>query len=67
VSRRSIRPEIGEDARVSLIDCGEPVPALLGVFERTDATEGCFDEGSQGWRSRVAYWLDPPFSGAAYT
>lgn len=48
VSRLSIRPEVGEDGRESLMDCGEPVPALLAVFERTDAIEGCFDEESQG-------------------
>lgn len=42
------RPEVGDDVRELLIDCGEPVPALLAVFERTDAIEGCFDEECQG-------------------
>ena len=42
------RPEVGEEVRELLIDCGEPVPALLVVFERTDAIEGCFDEECQG-------------------
>lgn len=48
LSCRSTRPEVNENARESLIDCGEPLPALLAVFERTDAIEGCFDEESQG-------------------
>ena len=48
LSRRNERPEIGEDARELLIDCGEPLPALLAVFERNDAIEGCFDEECQG-------------------
>ena len=30
------------------MDCGEPVPALLAVFERNDSIEGCFDEECQG-------------------
>jgi hypothetical protein len=30
-----------------LIDCGEPVPALLAVFEQSDPIEGCFDEDCQ--------------------
>ena len=42
------RPAIREDARELLMDCGEPVPALLAVFERNDAIEGCFDEECQG-------------------
>ena len=31
-----------------LADCGEPLPALLAVFEKSDAIEGQFDEESQG-------------------
>ena len=48
LSGRSARPEIGEEIRQQLMDCGEPVPALLAVFERNDAIEGCFDEDCQG-------------------
>lgn len=48
LSSRSARPEIGDESRELLIDCGEPVPALLAVFERHDAIEGCFDEECQG-------------------
>lgn len=44
LSSRTKRPEVGDDVRELLIDCGDPVPALLTVFERTDAIEGCFDE-----------------------
>ena len=42
------RPTLGEEFRDELIDCGEPLPALLAVFERHDAIEGSFDEESQG-------------------
>ena len=48
LSNRSARPEISESARELLIDCGEPVPALLAVFEGHDAIEACFDEDCQG-------------------
>jgi hypothetical protein len=48
LSNRGTRPDVGEDVRELLIDCGEPVPALLAVFERNDAIEGCFDEERQG-------------------
>ncbi len=48
LSGRSSRLEIGDETRELLIDCGEPLPALLAVLERTDAIEGCFDEESQG-------------------
>jgi hypothetical protein len=48
LSSRAKRPDIGDNVRELLIDCGEPVPALLAVFERTDAIEGCFDEECQG-------------------
>jgi hypothetical protein len=45
---QSARPEVDEEVRELLMDCGEPLPALLAVFERTDAIEGCFDEECQG-------------------
>jgi len=48
VSSKNERPVIGEESRELLMDCGEPAPALLAVFERNDAIEGCFDEESQG-------------------
>ncbi len=48
ISRRSVRPNISETARELLADSGEPVPALLAVFERSDPIEGSFDEESQG-------------------
>jgi hypothetical protein len=41
------RPKIDDEISELLIDCGEPVPALLAVFERSDPIEGCFDEDSQ--------------------
>src|SRR5579872_894368 len=47
-SSQGVRPEIGEGTRELLMDCGEPVPALLAVFERNDSIEGCFDEECQG-------------------
>jgi len=47
VSSRHTRPEIDDAARELLIDCGEPVPALLAVFEQHDPIEGCFDEDCQ--------------------
>jgi hypothetical protein len=47
VSSGHKRPQIGEDIRELLNDCGEPVPALLAVFERSDPIEGCFDEDCQ--------------------
>jgi hypothetical protein len=46
-SNRHERPEIDDYIRELLIDCGEPVPALLAVFERSDPIEGCFDEDCQ--------------------
>jgi hypothetical protein len=46
-SNRHERPEIDDHTRELLIDCGEPVPALLAVFERSDPIEGCFDEDCQ--------------------
>jgi hypothetical protein len=47
VSSRHARPEIDETTRELLLDCGEPVPALLVVFEQHDPIEGCFDEDCQ--------------------
>lgn len=48
VSRSVERPSVDEETRELLMDCGEPVPALLAVFEEHDAIEGAFDEESQG-------------------
>ena len=45
---RVVRPVIDEDTGAMLADCGEPLPALLAVFEKSDAIEGQFDEESQG-------------------
>ena len=36
------------ETRELLSDCGEPVPALVAVFEQYDAIEGSFDEESLG-------------------
>jgi hypothetical protein len=47
-SRNGARPEIAESAREQLMDSNPPVPALVAVFEKHDAIEGCFDEESQG-------------------
>jgi len=47
VSCRNKRPEMDSETSDLLIDCGEPVPALLAVFERSDPVEGCFDEDCQ--------------------
>lgn len=47
VSCRRERPEIDDELNELLIDCGEPVPALLAVVERSDPIEGCFDEDCQ--------------------
>jgi hypothetical protein len=41
------RPAIENETRELLMDCGEPVPALLAVFERDDPIQGCFDEDCQ--------------------
>jgi hypothetical protein len=46
-SKRSARPLIDEDTSGMLADAGEPLPALLAVFEKRDAIEGQFDEASQ--------------------
>jgi hypothetical protein len=47
-ARRAPRPEIGADASERLMDSNPPVPALVAVFEKQDAIEGCFDEEAQG-------------------
>jgi hypothetical protein len=47
-SRRGQRPEIGAEASDRLADSNPPLPALLAVFEKQDAIEGCFDEEAQG-------------------
>jgi hypothetical protein len=45
----SVESPINDDETRDLLgDCGEPVPALLAVFEEHDAIEGSFDEESQG-------------------
>ncbi|MCA2969325.1 MAG: hypothetical protein INH43_12485 [Acidobacteriaceae bacterium] len=41
-------PVIEDETRDLLTDCGEPVPALVVVFEQQDAIEGSFDEESLG-------------------
>ena len=47
-SRKAKRPEIGPEASDRLADSNPPLPALLAVFEKQDAIEGCFDEEAQG-------------------
>ncbi len=44
---RGCRPQAGEQVWEQLQDNNPPVPALLAVFEKHDAIEGCFDEDSQ--------------------
>jgi hypothetical protein len=41
-------PTVDDETRDLLSDCGEPVPALVAVFEEHDTVEGSFDEASQG-------------------
>ena len=48
VSKSVERPTVDDETRELLLDCGEPVPALLAVFEEHDAIEGAFDEEAQG-------------------
>ncbi len=48
LSSKSPRPEFDDDLRDLLADCGEPLPALLIVFEKHDSIEGQFDEEAQG-------------------
>jgi hypothetical protein len=45
-SRRAVRPRVDEETSGLLADAGEPLPALLTVFEKRDAIEGQFDEAS---------------------
>jgi hypothetical protein len=47
-SRKGKRPDIGEHAQARLMDSNPPVPALVAVFNKHDAIEGCFDEECQG-------------------
>ena len=42
------RPAVTDQTAELLQDCGDPLPALLAVFEKHDAVEGQFDEESQG-------------------
>jgi len=48
ISHRGTRPSIGERAEVRLSDTNPPVPALVAVFKKHDAIEGCFDDECQG-------------------
>jgi hypothetical protein len=48
ISLEGKRPDIGERAQARLMDANPPVPALVAVFEKHDAIEGCFDEECQG-------------------
>lgn len=48
LSPRGPQREPDESLRDLLVDCGEPLPALLVVFEKHDVIEGQFDEESQG-------------------
>jgi hypothetical protein len=48
LSSQSPRREFDDALRDLLADCGEPLPALLMVFEKHDAIEGQFDEEAQG-------------------
>jgi hypothetical protein len=41
-------PALDADTGEKFIDCGEPLPTLLVVFEKHDAIEGQFDEESEG-------------------
>jgi hypothetical protein len=43
MSRQGKRPDVGEPAEAQLADSNPPVPALVAVFNRHDAIEGCFD------------------------
>lgn len=47
-SAKGSRPKISEQASEQLMDSNSPVPALVAVFEKHDAIEGCFDEEAQG-------------------
>lgn len=48
LSRQGERPKITESIQERLADSNPPVPALVAVFEKHDAIEGCFDEEAQG-------------------
>jgi hypothetical protein len=48
LSRKGKRPQVGERAQERLMDSNPPVPALVAVFNKHDAIEGCFDEECQG-------------------
>jgi hypothetical protein len=48
VSLEGKRPDIGERAQARFMDANPPVPALVAVFSKNDAIEGCFDEECQG-------------------
>lgn len=47
-SRTTTPPEIDESLREVFLDHGDPLPALLAVFEAHDEIEGQFDEEAQG-------------------
>ncbi len=47
-AHRASRPNIGERAEARLADSNPPVPALVAVFNKHDAIEGCFDDEAQG-------------------
>ena len=48
ISHKGTRPSIGERAEARLADTNPPVPALVAVFKKHDAIEGCFDDECQG-------------------
>lgn len=48
ISLTGKRPNIGETAEARLMDSNPPVPALVAVFNKHDAVEGCFHEECQG-------------------
>ena len=48
LSMEGKRPDIGDRAQAQLMDANPPVPALVAVFGKHDAIEGCFDEECQG-------------------
>ena len=48
ISQQGKRPDVGDRAQAQLADSNPPVPALVAVFNKHDAIEGCFDEECQG-------------------
>lgn len=48
ISQQGKRPDVDDRAQAQLADSNPPVPALLAVFNKHDAIEGCFDEECQG-------------------